>query len=560
VEVTVRNTPPIAEPDTREVDEDTSVTIDVLRNDEDLNGDALTLSDVSAPQHGQATINGANLIYTPTWNFYGTELLTYTVRDPVAQSDVGHVTITVHAVNDAPIIGRRTVLYDGALNPGTPDTQGFAYLPSLGALATQTFSGSVTVLDTTPNISDQAGYFAILPLTLDRQRGYTIRFTAQVLAETHNTEHRAGFSIIVLSQDKRGIELGFWKDMIWAQEGGDKANATLRSETFSEPRDITLRSETFSELKDIFTHAEDTIFDTTQGLVTYELTVLGGMYTLATADGVILSGPLRDYTAFTGTPDPYEYPNFLFLGDDTASAKAKVKLSAVSVITNTALTSHTAEADTQVPIEGLGVMDQDAGDQSVVLTLTVGHGSLTMHDDLSGTLILARPNPLVMHGTVRMINAALALTPGLTYRSHAGFHGLDTLTATVNDLGHTGSGGARQAQRTLPLIVTDTLAPMPPVLRHPEDSAVLQVLTPTLVWRASPDATGYWLDFNGVIHDTGAITTHTTSVLSDGTYTWTVAAYDSVGNTSAYTDTWTFSIAKPQPPVNYVYLPLVLRE
>jgi hypothetical protein len=29
----------------------------------------------------------------------------------------------------------------------------------------------------------------------------------------------------VLSSDKRGIKLGFWKDRIWAQEGG--AGSTL---------------------------------------------------------------------------------------------------------------------------------------------------------------------------------------------------------------------------------------------------------------------------------------------------------------------------------------------
>ena len=44
-----------------------------------------------------------------------------------------------------------TVLYDGALNTGTPDTQGFLYLtnPFSGAQATQTFTSPVTTLDTT---------------------------------------------------------------------------------------------------------------------------------------------------------------------------------------------------------------------------------------------------------------------------------------------------------------------------------------------------------------------------------------------------------------------------
>ena len=44
-----------------------------------------------------------------------------------------------------------TVLYEGSLNTGTPDTQGFLYLtnPLLGAQATQAFTTPVTTLDTT---------------------------------------------------------------------------------------------------------------------------------------------------------------------------------------------------------------------------------------------------------------------------------------------------------------------------------------------------------------------------------------------------------------------------
>jgi uncharacterized repeat protein (TIGR01451 family) len=525
-EVTVRNIPPVAQPDARAINEDTSVTIDVLGNDDDPNGELLTLYDVSDPRYGHVTIDVSSLIYSPTQNFHGVETLTYTVHDPIDQGDVGHVTITVRPVNDAPAIGWRTVLYNGALKTGTPDTQGFTYhyLPPVGASATQTFSGSTTILDTTPNISDQAGYFVDMPLTLDRSRGYTVRFTAQVLAETHNTDHRAGFSVIVLSQDRRGIELGFWENAIWAQEGGEATSA-------------------------LFTRAENATFDTTQGLVAYELTVRGGMYTLA-ADTVILSGTLRDYMAFAGFPDPYETPNFLFLGDDTSSARAKIRLGAVSVVTNTVLPPYAAEANAETPIDGLGVLDQDAWDKPVVLTLTVGHGALKMSDGVSGTLIVSRPNPLVMRSTVGAINTALLFTPGLTYRSHAGFHGMDTLTVTLNDQGHTGSGGAQQAQRTMPLSVTDTLPPTSPVLHSPRDGAMLPVYTPTLVWRASQGASGYWLDFNGAVSDTGASTTYTTPVLNDGTYTWTVAAYDSAGNTSPYTDTWTFSVdtTPPAPP------------
>src|SRR5512143_1792910 len=54
------------------------------------------------------------------------------------------------------------MLYDGSLNTGTPNTQGFVYLtyPLFVVSATQSFANSVTTLDTTPKMSEYAGYFA----------------------------------------------------------------------------------------------------------------------------------------------------------------------------------------------------------------------------------------------------------------------------------------------------------------------------------------------------------------------------------------------------------------
>ncbi len=205
-----------------------------------------------------------------------------------------------------------TVLYDGALNTGTPDTQGFLYLtnPFFGAQATQTFTSPVTTLDTSPQRTDSAGYFAKSELyaPLDRARGYQVRFTAQVVTESHVSTDRAGFSLLVTSSDKRGIELGFWENEVWAQESGS-----------SQP----------------FTHAEGATFATTSGLINYRLIVWGNSYTIA-ADGVtILTGLLRDYAAAPPPPlpiNPYNTPNLIFLGDDTSSAQSILRLTAVSVV------------------------------------------------------------------------------------------------------------------------------------------------------------------------------------------------------------------------------------
>jgi hypothetical protein len=94
--------------------------------------------------------------------------------------------------------------------------------PISGVQATQICTNSVTILGTTPQRTDYAGYCAKSRLyaPLDRMHGYQVRFTAQVVAESHVSNDRAGFSLLVTGSDKRGIELGFWENEVWAQAGG----------------------------------------------------------------------------------------------------------------------------------------------------------------------------------------------------------------------------------------------------------------------------------------------------------------------------------------------------
>jgi uncharacterized repeat protein (TIGR01451 family) len=94
--VTVLNAPPIAANDVYATSVNTSINMNVLNNDTDLNGDALTVSAVGTPLNGTATINsGASVIYTPTTGFAGTNVFTYTARDPGGLSSTASITITV---------------------------------------------------------------------------------------------------------------------------------------------------------------------------------------------------------------------------------------------------------------------------------------------------------------------------------------------------------------------------------------------------------------------------------------------------------------------------------
>ncbi|MGL1258693.1 tandem-95 repeat protein, partial [Vibrio parahaemolyticus] len=104
VDVTPVNDAPVAKDDTAITDEDTPVTIDVLPNDSDVDGDKLSIQSASVPkEQGTVEVVDGKLVFTPTENFNGDAEITYTVTDGQL-ADEAKVTVTVNPVNNAPTI------------------------------------------------------------------------------------------------------------------------------------------------------------------------------------------------------------------------------------------------------------------------------------------------------------------------------------------------------------------------------------------------------------------------------------------------------------------------
>jgi hypothetical protein len=100
----VGNTPPVAVDDTGSTAEDTSLTIGVLANDTDADGDSLAIAATTLPAHGTVVNNGNGTVsYTPASNYNGPDSFNYTVSDGKGGTDSGTVNITVTPVNDAPL-------------------------------------------------------------------------------------------------------------------------------------------------------------------------------------------------------------------------------------------------------------------------------------------------------------------------------------------------------------------------------------------------------------------------------------------------------------------------
>ena len=98
----VINNFPQANDDSAMTTQDVPVTIAVLANDEDADGDALTLVAVTAPANGTATVNAdGSVTYTPAAGFVGDDSFSYTAADPSGAETTADVTVTV---NPLPVV------------------------------------------------------------------------------------------------------------------------------------------------------------------------------------------------------------------------------------------------------------------------------------------------------------------------------------------------------------------------------------------------------------------------------------------------------------------------
>ncbi|NAX48783.1 tandem-95 repeat protein [Photobacterium halotolerans] len=101
------NDAPVVVNDTATLLEDTPHTVNVLGNDQDIDGTiaANTLTIVTQPEQGSVSVDSNGTVaYTPALNFSGEDQFTYKVSDELgAESGIATVTMTVQAVNDAPV-------------------------------------------------------------------------------------------------------------------------------------------------------------------------------------------------------------------------------------------------------------------------------------------------------------------------------------------------------------------------------------------------------------------------------------------------------------------------
>jgi len=220
IDVIGSNAAPVAVDDDVTTAEDTPVTIAVLDNDTDADGDTLTVVSATQPTNGATVVNADNTVsYTPNANFNGADTFVYTLSDGNLTA-TATVTVNVTPVNDAPVAVNDTATttagdavvvpvlandsdVDGdaltvtaVTNPGNGTAaitgSSVTYTPNVGFTGTDTFSytisdgdltatASVTVTVNPDAVADQ------VTVTVAEFRTRTIRWTVRGTAGANNT-------------------------------------------------------------------------------------------------------------------------------------------------------------------------------------------------------------------------------------------------------------------------------------------------------------------------------------------------------------------------------------
>ncbi|NBP89546.1 MAG: hypothetical protein EBU59_13815, partial [Planctomycetia bacterium] len=153
------------------------------------------------------------------------------------------------------------------------------------------------------------------------------------------------------------------------------------------------------------------------------------------------------------------------LGDSDQSALPVNQAPVISVPGAQTATVDQPYAFTAYRDNLISVTDADAGENHLQVTLSVDTGTLTLvHDDPSGGLTYTttasnndgyEDQSLSFTGTLDDINKALSW---VSYLSAPATTGDATLTITVSDNGHIGTGGAKEVTETIAITVAEVAA------------------------------------------------------------------------------------------------------
>ena len=152
------NDAPVANNITNQVtNENRMMQLDITLDATDVDGDALTYS-ISSANNGTLSLNNDIVTYVPTQDWNGTDTFTYTANDGSLDSNTASVTITINAVNDAPVASDVSASTNEdttkEITLDATDVDGDALTYSI----ISTNNGTVTISDVTATYTPDSNY------------------------------------------------------------------------------------------------------------------------------------------------------------------------------------------------------------------------------------------------------------------------------------------------------------------------------------------------------------------------------------------------------------------
>ena len=182
------NQPPVANDDVASALFSAPVTIDVLDNDNDPDGDPLTIVSVTQPATGSVTIAGNSVIYMTSATFPTVDSFTYTIEDGRGGSATATVSVTVAGAPNQPPVAAPDAVATPVNTPVTLDVLANDTDPDGDPLTisgvTQPANGIVEILNNTLIYTPNPGFFGafdVFTYTISDGRGGTATTNAGVL-------------------------------------------------------------------------------------------------------------------------------------------------------------------------------------------------------------------------------------------------------------------------------------------------------------------------------------------------------------------------------------------
>ncbi|HKB04154.1 MAG TPA: Ig-like domain-containing protein [Gemmataceae bacterium] len=504
------NDTPVAVADSYALDEDTPLTVaapGVLANDTDIDGDALSATVVTGPAHGTVTVNAdGSFTYTPAANYVGADSFTYRASDPAGAGSTATVSLTVRPVNDAPVAVNDSYT-------GTEEAAISAVVPGTTSVTMTSDPGDYIGQGQTYNLTPQNG---TLTISRNYDNGVSVSWTSTNQMQWWDWDFAApDEGLLVPGMYSNAMRFPFQTvgrpgmDVSGNGRGSNTLTGWFRIDeiAYGTNGEVLVFNATFEQHSEGATPA-------LRGTVRYNAggTAPGGVLLNDTdAEGspltaTLVEGPQHGQLVFNPNGTFMYVPEANFAGTDTFQyrvsdgtltsnvATVTLNVSAVNdapvnvvpgtqtLVEDTTLTFSTANGN------AIRLTDVDAGSSLIELRLSV-NGFLTFPTTAGLTFVTGSNggNLIVVRGTLADLNAAL---DGLVFRPGANFNGTFSLQVITNDLGNTGSGGAKSDLDYIDLHITPVNDPPQNVVPlitpvTPEDTAL--TFSPA-IWVSDVDA------------------------------------------------------------------------